>query len=115
MAMSSKLVEEKHEVNFNNITGSQSRFAAWKKSMDELVGSFYKNSRQPSPDEIMAVLNDKLDELSSLIAAVGETGLELPDFEGILIQIRSTLETSDDTKQAGLNVSTSTMLLIDIF
>ena len=115
MAMSSKLVEEKHENNFKNVTEPQSRFAAWKKSMDELVGSFYKNSRQPSPDEIMAVLSDKLDELSSLIAAMGETGLELPDIEGILMQIRSTLETSDDTKQAGLNDSTSTMLLIDIY
>ena len=63
------------------------------------MGSFYTNSRQPSPDEIMAVLSDKLDELSSLISAVDETGIELPDFEGILMQIRSTLETSDDTKQ----------------
>ena len=63
------------------------------------MGSFYTNSRQPSPEEIIAVLTDKLDELSSLISAVGETGIELPDFEGILMQIRSTLETSDDTKQ----------------
>ena len=70
--------------------------------MENLVSSFYKNSRLPSPDEIMAVLSDKLDELSSLISAVGETGMELPDFESILIQIRSTLETSHDTKQVDL-------------
>ena len=90
------------ENSFDNVTDPQSQFGAWKQSMDELVGSFYQNSRQPSSDEIMSVLSDKMDELSSLITSVGETGLDVPNFENIITQIRTSLETSQIRRQVNI-------------
>ena len=68
--------------------------------MKEILDGFFVNNNQPSPEEVTSALSNKLDELPGIVAATGETGIEIPDFETILSRIRTALETTQNPEQA---------------
>ena len=67
--------------------------------MKELLDGFFGNNNRPSPQEVTSALSNKLDELSGIVAAAGETGIEIPDFETILSRIRTALETTQNPER----------------